>query len=80
VIAGLSTTFRTGGKHALDKGALIQEVTALHVAVGRPSDVSVSEQIAALRRLLLGWESRHSPTVGLLAFVMTYFAFHSSQR
>ena len=46
--------FSTGAAHKLAHGAIIQEVTALHVSVGhfapRPS---ISTQIAALRSLLL---------------------------
>jgi hypothetical protein len=47
-------SFSTGAAHKLADGAVIQEVTALHVSVGhfgiRPS---ISTQIAALRDLLL---------------------------
>jgi hypothetical protein len=50
----LSVSFSTGAAHKLADGAVIQEVTALHVSVGhfapRPS---ISTQIAALRDLLL---------------------------
>ncbi|TFY76655.1 hypothetical protein EWM64_g7357 [Hericium alpestre] len=65
VIPGLSTTFRTGSKHALAPGAIIQPVSALHYSIHRPSALnllgqqsatSVSTQIAVLRRLLLGKE------------------------
>ena len=52
-LAGLSTAFNTGLPHKLVKGAVLQDVTALHVAVGFSSP-SVSTQIAALRSLLLG--------------------------
>ncbi|KAG7096769.1 hypothetical protein E1B28_004180 [Marasmius oreades] len=70
VIWGLSTTFRTGGLHALEPGAILQEVAALHIRITRPSSVggttyraiSVSEQLAGLRRLLYGWESRETDT------------------
>jgi hypothetical protein len=46
----------------------MQDVAALHVTVGRPhplfwkGGVSVSEQIASLRRLLYGWESTDTDT------------------
>lgn len=36
------------------KGALIQEVTAIHVSINLGGSPSVSTQIATLRRLLLG--------------------------
>jgi hypothetical protein len=62
--AGLGTFFSTGAQHRLEKGAVIQDVTGLHVSIthtysGTPS---VSSQIAALRRLLL--ESSGNKTSG----------------
>lgn len=58
LIGGLSATIRTGARHALEKGAIVQEVTALHVTIERdPWDsgyVSISTQINVLRNLLLG--------------------------
>ncbi|KAH9935455.1 uncharacterized protein B0H18DRAFT_975763 [Fomitopsis serialis] len=54
--AGLGTSFFTGALNRLEDGAVVQEVTAVHVtvrpnlAVGGPS---VSTQIATLRRMLL---------------------------
>ena len=68
MISGLSTTFRTGGAHALQKGAVVQNVAALHVVLRRPSPfdnygaVSVSEEIAILRRLLFGFEDKKTQT------------------
>jgi len=71
VIAGLSTTFRTGAAHALEKGAVVQEVSALHVGIGRllnplilrtGSPAGVSQEIAGLRRLLFGFESQDTET------------------
>lgn len=50
---GLSVAFSLGASHKLEKGALIQPITAVHVSV-RHTDKSVSTQIAALRRLLQG--------------------------
>ncbi|KAE9395829.1 carbohydrate esterase family 9 protein [Gymnopus androsaceus JB14] len=50
---GLGTCFSTGALHKLELGALPQAVTALHTAVSFNGVVSVSTQIAALRRLLL---------------------------
>ncbi|KAF9029564.1 composite domain of metallo-dependent hydrolase [Hymenopellis radicata] len=52
-ISGYSTAFSTGSSHKLAKGAIVQSVGALHVAVTMNSGVSVSTQIAALRALLL---------------------------
>ncbi|KAF7348547.1 Carbohydrate esterase family 9 protein [Mycena venus] len=53
-LSGLSTVFSTAAPHKLADGAVIQEVTALHVALSLSSGVSVSTQIATLRGLLLG--------------------------
>lgn len=51
----------------MEAGAVIQDVVALHVVVGKthpliPSTMSVSTQIATLRRLLHGWESTDQET------------------
>ncbi|KAF8812241.1 composite domain of metallo-dependent hydrolase [Phlegmacium glaucopus] len=66
VISGLSTTFCTGSAHAMQAGAIIQDVAALHVVLGKSHPalrrVSVSTQLAALRRLLYGWESQDKET------------------
>jgi len=54
-LSGLSTAFTTGAGHKLEKGAVVQDVAALHIRVGHiSSSPSISTQIAALRRLLLG--------------------------
>lgn len=50
---GLSAVFSTGSAHKLEDGALIQNVAALHVGISLESSMSVSTQIAALRRLLM---------------------------
>ncbi|KAJ6598878.1 carbohydrate esterase family 9 protein [Mycena vulgaris] len=66
VIAGVSTTFCTGSSYAMEAGAIIQKFTALHVGIHRPHPfsgkrhVSVSSQIAGLRRLLYGWEGQET--------------------
>ena len=53
-LGGLSTSFSTGAVNKLADGAVIQEVTALHVSVGHfASKPSISTQVAALRGLLL---------------------------
>lgn len=51
----------------MEKGAIVQDVVALHVVLGRAQPmagggVSVSTQMAALRRLLYGWESQDKET------------------
>lgn len=71
IISGLSTTFRTGAAHGMDRGAIVQNVAALHVTLARPpplsgharkSSVSVSEQFGTLRRLLWGFEPKETQT------------------
>lgn len=58
LIGGLSATIRTGARHALERGAIIQDVTALHVTIERTpwnaEYASTSTQINVLRKLLLG--------------------------
>ena len=52
--SGLGTSFSTGAIHKLEDGAVIQEITGLHVSVGHfGRKPSVSTQIAALRGFLL---------------------------
>jgi hypothetical protein len=49
----------------MEPGAIVQDISSLHIAVGRASNkaaISVSTQIAALRRLLYGWESTDTET------------------
>ncbi|KAF7428612.1 hypothetical protein PC9H_007839 [Pleurotus ostreatus] len=53
-LSGLGVAFSVGASHALESGAIQKPITALHVAITHASSVSVSTQIAALRRLLLG--------------------------
>jgi len=51
---GLSVAFSLGASHKLQKGAVIQRITALHVTMRHCKSISVSTQISALRRLLSG--------------------------
>ncbi|TNY18704.1 carbohydrate esterase family 9 protein [Rhodotorula diobovata] len=52
---GVSVAFRTGAAHVLEKGALVKEAAALHVAVGHfGSAAPVAIEVAELRALLLG--------------------------
>ncbi|KAF9481821.1 hypothetical protein BDN70DRAFT_830235, partial [Pholiota conissans] len=66
IIAGLSVAFRTGAAHAMQRGAIVQDIASLHIVVGKSNPafrgVSVSTQIASLRRLLYGWESSNQET------------------
>ncbi|PIL26941.1 hypothetical protein GSI_10079 [Ganoderma sinense ZZ0214-1] len=52
-LAGLNTAFSTGTHHKLEKGAVVQEVGAVHVAIHPVGFPSITTQIAALRHLLL---------------------------
>jgi len=63
VLSGLGSYFSIGASNKLEQGALIQEVTALHVSVKPDRNPSVSTQIATLRRLLLGGGSGELHTV-----------------
>ncbi|KAF8161156.1 carbohydrate esterase family 9 protein [Crassisporium funariophilum] len=51
---GLATSFSLSASHRLEKGAIVQEITGVHMSVRHFSKPSISTQIAALRRLLLG--------------------------
>lgn len=55
LLGGLGTHFSLGAKHKLEYEAVLDDVTAVHVSVLHwGTGPSVSTQIAALRRLLLG--------------------------
>ncbi|KAM6500145.1 hypothetical protein JOM56_003159 [Amanita muscaria] len=49
---GLSAAFDTGSSNSLERGAIVQEETALHVTINPSLSVSVSTQLATLRRLV----------------------------
>lgn len=54
-LRGLGVAFSLGANHKLEEGAVVKDITAVHVSInhspgGQPS---VSTQIAVLRRLLL---------------------------
>ncbi|CAE6507923.1 unnamed protein product [Rhizoctonia solani] len=53
LFSGASVAFRTGAGHKLEDGAIVNSAPALHLTVGHGSGVSVSTQIATLRRLFL---------------------------
>ncbi|KAF7375144.1 Carbohydrate esterase family 9 protein [Mycena sanguinolenta] len=53
LLQGLSVFFSLGSRNKLEKGAVFQEVAAMHVWITMGSRSSVSTQIATLRRLLL---------------------------
>lgn len=52
-LSGLGTTFSLSAPHKLEQGAVIQEDAGVHVSIRHFSKLSVSTQIAALRKLLL---------------------------
>ncbi|KAF7312947.1 Composite domain of metallo-dependent hydrolase [Mycena kentingensis (nom. inval.)] len=52
---GIGTAFSTSAKHALDRGAVLRDETAVHVSLHMGMrGASVSTQVAALRRSLFG--------------------------
>ncbi|CCM03593.1 uncharacterized protein FIBRA_05730 [Fibroporia radiculosa] len=53
LLGGLSAGFALGSAHKLERGAIVQEVTALHIQVAHQGAPSVSTQIATLRQYLL---------------------------
>ncbi|KAF9782828.1 carbohydrate esterase family 9 protein [Thelephora terrestris] len=53
-LSGLSVKFSTSALHKLGPGAVIRDVVALHISIGKGAQVSTSTQIALLRRLLDG--------------------------
>lgn len=53
-LSGLSAHISTGASHRSEPGAVIQDVVAIHIAIGHYGGPSISTQIAALRNLLLG--------------------------
>ncbi|KAK2463223.1 hypothetical protein APHAL10511_004878 [Amanita phalloides] len=52
-IAGLSVQVSTGAMNKMEKGAIIEDVVAIHISIRRSHHSSVSTEIAALRRLLM---------------------------
>ncbi|KII92273.1 hypothetical protein PLICRDRAFT_172382 [Plicaturopsis crispa FD-325 SS-3] len=54
LVAGLSVAFSTGAAHKLAPGAVLHNIAALHFTVSHGISASISTQIAALRRILLG--------------------------
>lgn len=53
-ISGLGTAFSTGASHRLENGAVIKDVTGVHVSIHHVGTPSVSTQVATLRALLSG--------------------------
>ncbi|KDR69239.1 hypothetical protein GALMADRAFT_128703 [Galerina marginata CBS 339.88] len=65
-LQGISTAFSVGAPHALAKGAVVQQETALHVSLSFGLPVSVSTQVSALRTLLFGAEESSTERVGVV--------------
>ncbi|EMD37398.1 hypothetical protein CERSUDRAFT_114069 [Gelatoporia subvermispora B] len=61
-LSGMGTAFSTGAAHKLEKGAVVQDVTAFHIGIHHSGQASVSTKIAALRHLLF------SPSRGTLEY------------
>lgn len=53
MVAGLSVAFSNGGAHPLEDGAILKDVTALHVQISAGGQPSRSTQIGLLRQILL---------------------------
>jgi len=51
---GLGVAFSLGASNKIEKNAVIQDITGLHVSVRHFERPSVSSQVASLRHLLLG--------------------------
>ncbi|KJA17916.1 hypothetical protein HYPSUDRAFT_45759 [Hypholoma sublateritium FD-334 SS-4] len=62
-LRGVSTAFRLGAPHALSRGAIIQQETAVHFSLSFSQKVSVSTQVATLRALLFG-DAEESGQIG----------------
>ncbi|PIL36090.1 hypothetical protein GSI_01750 [Ganoderma sinense ZZ0214-1] len=52
-LSGLSTAFSLGSAHKLERGAIVNDIAAVHISLSHgDSTLSVSTKIAAMRRLL----------------------------
>jgi hypothetical protein len=82
MIGGLGVAFSTGAAHKLEDGAVLREATALHVTVDMSSSLSVSTQVATLRRLLMGHGTgevgEHFKAVTKVGVVMHSLCGHDS--
>ena len=58
-LQGVSTAFSAGSQNALEKGAIVQDETALHITISPFLTPSVSTQIAALRSQLFESSLKH---------------------
>ncbi|KAH9921901.1 uncharacterized protein B0H18DRAFT_1086033 [Fomitopsis serialis] len=58
IIAGLSVTFRTGSAHALEHGAIIKDVTALHVVISRTAPFAATSRVS----ITMNGEPDHTET------------------
>lgn len=63
LITGISAAFSTGSLNGLEEGAILQNEVALHIKVSQRSSVSVSTQVAALRKLLFDHHTEHAEVV-----------------
>ncbi|OCH88874.1 carbohydrate esterase family 9 protein [Obba rivulosa] len=61
-LSGMGTAFSTGAAHKLEKGAVVQPVTAFHVSMHHSGLASISTKVAALRHLLF------SPPYGTIEY------------
>ena len=52
-LGGLSAAFALGAPHKLARGAVVQEVAAVHVSMAHGARTGVSTEVATLRQYLL---------------------------
>lgn len=53
MIFGLSVALYNGAEHPLNDGAIVKDVTAVHLQIVSGAEQSVSTQIGLLRQILL---------------------------
>jgi hypothetical protein len=75
-LLGMGTAFSAGADHKLEKGAIVQPETAVHVHIARGGAVSVSSQIAVLRRLLFHFGEEGDEGDGAWARVRSVSSFN----
>ncbi|KAG9004989.1 hypothetical protein FRB90_010626, partial [Tulasnella sp. 427] len=53
MFSGLSVALSNGASHSLENGAIIKDITAVHVVIGAEKQPSVGTQIGLLRQILM---------------------------
>ncbi|GAA5972136.1 hypothetical protein JCM8115_007136 [Rhodotorula mucilaginosa] len=74
-LQGFSVAFRTGAENVLEPGAVLRDVTALHIQIGHlGSAASVAAEIAELRKLLSGKQNNAPANNDYVASIEEAFA------